>query len=422
MVLSKDVFVHAGWTEGQEVIGICHFDSLKGEETVLFEYDAGWMKNHPGFFMDRDLSLVSGIQYPARGKSSFCFLLDCAPERWGRMLLDRQDVRDRLRSGKTPRRLTFSDYLLGVSDAGRHGAIRFSDGKGTFYASGSEPIPAIADIRELEDAARTVEYASPKRDDALSRILDCGSSLGGSRPKANVLDTDGSMWIAKFPSRFDAIDSGAWEMVCNRLMALCGLRAPEARLIRLSDHGCTFLTKRFDRVLTPTGDLKRIHMSSAMTLLGYTDDVSGASYADIGELCESLSSSPESDMKELWRRLVFNVCVTNTDDHLRNHSFLYNGKGWELAPAYDVVPNPGYTIYSLSAGGESHENCIENALSVSEFFRLSRDEAVSEALKIQRIVSGHWFETAQRYGIRSNEAEYLSGCFSEAELDIRDLF
>lgn len=236
-----------------------------------------------------------------------------------------------------------------------------------------------------------------------------GSSLGGARPKATVQAPDGSLWIAKFPSRHDDYNSGAWEMVAHELAKLCGLNVPEARLETLSQNGSTFLVKRFDRNRN-----QRIHFASAMTLLGKTDGASsadGTSYLDILSFIKSNGARPKDDLLELWKRIVFNMAISNTDDHLRNHAFILTSKGWILSPLYDVNPSIYGDALSLNVSLSDSTIDFGLALETAEYYEISKSTAEHLLLEIINNVNENWKPIAQKYKLSRNAIEYMSPAF-----------
>lgn len=307
------------------------------------------------------------------------------------------------------------NFLLGVYDATRMGALRFSVSEDGPFLSNDQGLatPPWTTLRKLESAS----YAFEKNDDKLEekwlrQLVAPGSSLGGARPKASVLAPDGSLWIAKFPSKNDEINVGAWEMVVHDLAVQCNLNVPEAKLENFSKNGSTFLTKRFDR----EGD-KRIHFASAMTLLGKKDgaDASdGSGYLDIASFIRKYGGMAKRDLQELWRRIVFSMAVSNTDDHLRNHGFILDREGWVLSPLYDVNPN----IYgdTLSLNVDSNSNLIDFnlALSVAKLYDLTDKQATEELGEIRNTVETNWRKLAQQYGLSRSEVESMSPAFNMA--------
>ena len=291
------------------------------------------------------------------------------------------------------------------------GALRFSlDENGTFLSSDKElAAPPWTTLRTLESASLAFESSGNKDEEKwLRQLLAPGSSLGGARPKASVLAPDDSLWIAKFPSKHDEWNTGAWEMVTHDLAIKCDLNVPDAKLENFSSQGSTFLVKRFDR----DGN-KRIHFSSAMTLLGKTDGEGseGTSYLDIASFIKSHGASPKRDLNELWKRIVFNMAVSNTDDHLRNHGFILNKNGWVLSPLYDVNPNIYGENLSLCVSENDSAISFELALSVAEYFDISNAEAISYVDKVKSTVETQWREIASKYKLGRSAISFMDPAF-----------
>ncbi|MDO5132122.1 MAG: HipA domain-containing protein [Eubacteriales bacterium] len=408
--------VAAGWLPDSPVIGTCFIDRARGAEVISFEYSRKWVAAHPNLAIDPDLLPMPGRQYPPKGKPCFGFLSDASPYRWGRRLLERREAIDARREGRPPRKLMESDFLLGVHDGGRMGGIRFRDDEGTFLSDReSLAAPPIARLRELQNAVFSLETNDGDEERWIRALVEPGSSLGGARPKANVAALDGNLWIAKFPSRHDEWNIGAWEMVAHDLAALCGIRVPEASLSRFSEVGDTFLVRRFDR----TGSA-RLHFASAMNLLGETDGSSSChSYLDLVEILESFGADAEADIRELYRRMVLSICISNTDDHLRNHGFLLSGEHWKLSPAYDVNPVPDQTWLSLAVNFDDPSRDLRLALEVADYFRMQTGEAIETISVIQNTVRKKWPHLADRYGIAKNEQKRMSPAFEECGRDLR---
>lgn len=408
--------VVAGWLPSQPQIGTCYIDRARGTEVFSFEYERSWISRYPDLFIDPDLQPMPGRQYTPKGKSCFGFLSDAAPDRWGRKLMERRETADARSENRSIRKLMESDYILGVHDGGRMGGLRFQKDDGAFLADRQTlAAPPITELRKLQSAVFSVENNLPEEDKWLHALVEPGSSLGGARPKANVINTDGSLWIAKFPSRHDNMNIGAWEMVAHDLAVLCGLNVPAAMLEHFSDYGDTFLVKRFDR-LYKDHSLFRIHFSSAMNLLGETDGSSDQhSYLDLVGLIESLGDSVDKDLQQLWRRLVFSICISNTDDHLRNHGFLLSGSYWNLSPAYDLNPVPDQAWLSLAVDFDDPSRDLRHALDVADYFRLTSSQAENIAGQIQETIKKHWPLLADKYHIAKNEQSRMSPAFSECE-------
>jgi len=308
-----------------------------------------------------------------------------------------------------------SDYLLGVFDEQRMGALRFKESaSGTFLNDNrSFATPPWTSIRELEQASYQLESDLIKDDSEslkwLNMLLAPGSSLGGARPKAGVRNTDGSLWIAKFPSKEDRYDIGAWEMIVNELAQMTELNIAQAMAKPFFGKHHTFLTKRFDRTITG----QRLHFASAMTLLDYTDGVSfqdGASYLELAEFITRKGANVNQDLEELFRRIVFSICVSNTDDHLRNHGFLLTAEGWILSPAYDINPNPKGTGLKLNIS--AHDNSLDLSLAteVAPFFRLTNDKASAIIQNTLNVVS-KWKQLAAKYKLSRDEQDRMSPAF-----------
>ncbi len=247
----------------------------------------------------------------------------------------------------------------------------------------------------------------------LSMLIAPGSSLGGSRPKASVLDTGNNLWIAKFPSRNDDTDIGGWEAVTYELAIAAGINMAESQARKFSSKNHTFLTKRFDR--TDSG--KRIHFASAMTMLGYTDGqdhAEGVSYLELAEFLVKNGANVNADLEELWRRIVFSICVSNTDDHLRNHGFILSPGGWLLSPAYDINPIATGTGLSLNISLTDNALDVDLAVEVIGYFRLKRDRAVKIIHTIKKSVS-NWRSIARKYGISKSEQDLKARAFINAE-------
>ena len=414
MTREDPIFVYADWRDlgGPTLMGMLYRNIVRGEEILSFEYEPDWLKEAKTFVLDPRLQLVGGRQH-ADASNPFGLLTDSAPDRWGRLLIRRRAALES--SGKAPI-LFDSDYLLAVSDTCRMGALRFRKGAdGPFLAEDTKlSVPPLQRLRELEQASRRFEDSDtgdPEHVKWLQMLIAPGTSLGGARPKCNVIDPEGQLWIAKFPSRGDEFDVGAWEGLVHNLAQAAGLRMGKARVERFSKAGTTFLTQRFDR----KGD-DRIHFASAMNLLGYQDGdgaKTGASYLDLVDLIERYGATPKEDLEELWRRIVFNVCVNNTDDHLRNHGFLLSDQGWKLSPAYDLNAQPWGGGLALNIDENSNACELDLVRSVGEYFRLS--EARQKAI-IDEVSGGAktWQKRAQNLGLKRSEMERFQTAFGNA--------
>ena len=410
----KNIFVYDDFSADRPILmGILYVNVIKGGEAYSFEYDSGWLKkNRLALTLDPELMPYPGRQYPS-GKNIFGLFADASPDRWGRILMNKRERILAEKEGRKPSKLYDSDYLLGVYDETRMGGIRFKTNlDGEFLSDDRETAaPPWASLRTLEEASRNFENDETGLSERwLNQLIKPGSSLGGARPKATVVDTKNQLWIAKFPSKNDENDTGAWEMVVHDLAALCGLNVPEARLEKFSPLGSTFLIKRFDRL-----ENKRVHFASAMTLLEKTDGASaadGSSYLDIAAFIKSYGAQPKKDLVELWKRIVFNMAVTNTDDHLRNHAFIFTDKGWVLSPLYDVNPVPYGDELSLNVDNEDNSISIELAVQTSVKFGIPKPDAETYAEDILKIVRDNWEKSAIEYGLSRRKIEEMRPAFS----------
>ncbi len=418
---TTDIAVYADWLglDGPLRLGFLHARLGAGREVFEFEFDARALA-HPAvrtLHLDPRLGLFEGRQHPPQGHEAFGVFADASPDRWGRLLMRRRLERAQRAGqvGKTAR-LHESDYLLGVHDAYRSGALRLRlDDAGDFLDNAHDTAaPPFVQLRELEAVSLALERdednTAPAGDDWLRMLIAPGGSLGGARPKASVIDPQGQLWIAKFPSVRDEQDVGAWELVVQTLAKGCGLAVPQSLARRFASQQHTFLVRRFDR--TPEG--RRIHFASAMTLTGHQDgdDAStGASYLEIARVLVDHGAQPAADLRELWSRIVFNMLVSNTDDHLRNHGFLLQpGKGWRLSEAYDINPAPESRGLKLNVSEADNVLDLELARSVAPYFRVSRKQA-NEVIAHSQAVVKQWPRIAGSLKLRMREQERMAEAF-----------
>jgi len=381
----------------------------RGKEIFSFEFEPEWLQTPYCRLLDPDLQLFRGRQFLADDKVNFGIFTDSAPDRWGRVLLERRES-IRAKDEQQPRKtLMESDFLLEVCDSTRMGALRLkTDINGPFLDDDTQyTTPPFTSLRELEQASLHLENDDdPNMRKWLQILLVPGSSLGGARPKANVQAPDGSLWIAKFPSKSDRQDIGAWETVAMQLARDCGITVADFDCIRFNQY-TTFLTRRFDR----TQDGKRIHFTSAMTMLGYHDGhTDGCSYLELAEWIGRNSCQAQEDLEELWTRLVFNIAISNCDDHLRNHGFLLSEKGWRLAPAYDL--NPMYYGTGLSLNIDEHSNALDFNLTaeVAPYFGIETAKAAQIIDSTKRHVAD-WRKWAKHYHLSREEQELMTSAF-----------
>lgn len=408
----KTIFVYENWlAESPSLIGRLYIDFVRGAEVCSFEYDNTWLSNPAAIILDPDLEMYGGRQHP-KGKNGFGLFADSSPDRWGRVLMKRRERILADKENRKPRTLTESDYLLGVYDETRMGALRFALEEGGVFLSNdaTAPTPPWTSLRTLEEASREFERGERDLTDKwLNQLLKPGSSLGGARPKANVVDPQGNLWIAKFPSKHDEDNVGAWEKVAHDLARLCGLNVPESKLEHFSKCGSTFLVKRFDR----DGN-RRIHFSSAMTMLGKTDGAGakdGIGYLNIASFISSNGASPKEDLIELWRRIVFNMAISNTDDHLRNHGFLLEVNGWRLSPLYDINPVTEGDELALNVSQEDNRISIDLAIETAHYYGVKESDAVRMAEEILATVRKNWERVARQYGLSRSDIEYKRPAF-----------
>jgi len=422
--MSREIHVFGDWEElGQPCrIGLLRSITTHNRETFSFEYDPEWLQSDSVFLLDPSLTLYQGPQYISDDRPNFGLFLDSSPDRWGRVLMQRMEAVDARLNDRKVRPLLESDYLLGVHDEQRMGGLRFKESlDGPFLSTGDDMTsPPWASLRELENAAWQIQFSDSQEDHAIREwlrlLMAPGSSIGGARPKAGVCDENGHLWIAKLPGRSDEWDVGAWEMVVHQLAVEAGVTVTAARAERFANRHTTFMTKRFDRRVVD-GQRKRLHFASAMTMLGYTDGADhtdGASYLEIVEFITGNGSRPAADLAELWTRIVFSICVCNTDDHLRNHGFMLVPGGWRLSPAYDLNPSPHGRGLSLAISDTDNSLSLDLALEVCEFFRLTNDDARDIMKRVVTSVR-NWRQHASGLGIPRDEQDRMSPAFAAAD-------
>lgn len=416
--MEKTIYVYENWSSNKPVLlGRLYISQAKRNESYSFEYSEEWLRNSDiHYILDPDLMLYRGRQYTPLDKNLFGLFSDSCPDRWGRLLMQRREAIIARKEGRKPKKLNESDYLLGVYDAARMGALRFSLKEGGQFESFDDALatPPWISLRKLESASIAFENdESGLEEKWLKQLLAPGSSLGGARPKATVQDIDGSLWIAKFPSKYDHYNSGAWEMTAHELARICGLNVPDAKLESFSSNGDTFIVKRFDRI-----GKQRVHFSSAMTLLGQIDGTAESSYLDIADFIRMNGANPKNDLIELWKRIVFNMAITNSDDHLRNHGFILNNTGWKLSPLYDVNPVPYGDALSLNVSQNDNSIDIDLALETAVYYDISPAEAKAMAQNILLTVRDHWEHIAKENGLGREEITRMRPAFSASYQDI----
>ena len=388
---------------------------VRGQEVFSFAYASSWLATAPAQVLDPALQLYTGPQYLAEEKSNFGLFLDSAPDRWGRLLMRRREAALARQEGRRAEPLLESDYLLGVFDGHRMGGLRFKRSPDGPFLNDNRAMaaPPWTSLRELEYASLQLERIDAAQDPDylkwLMLLLAPGSSLGGARPKASVVNEQGRLWMAKFPSGLDTHDVGAWEAVVNTLAQQAGLTVAIGQAQRFGSRHHTYLSERFDRTVTN----ERVHFASAMTLLGYqdgTDYQDGASYLELAAFLMRQGAQVEEDLTELWRRIVFNICVANTDDHLRNHGFLLTAQGWRLSPAYDLNPVPYGRGLTLNISETENALDLQLALEVAPFFRLDLSQSKLLMNKVLKAVRD-WRAVAVRYHLSREEQEFMANAF-----------
>jgi serine/threonine-protein kinase HipA len=411
--IKTDIFVFAHWIGMSEpkFIGILSAQQAKGKKAFSFEYSTDWIQSKEQFLLDPDIGWYKGQQYP-NGKENFGVFFDSMPDTWGRTLMKKRAAQKATDEGVQVSTLYDIDFLLGVYDESRMGALRFKlDKDGPFLDDNpNSPTPPMSSIRELQYAAKILE--SDENSEELKKwlaiLMAPGSSLGGARPKANVIDENGELWIAKFPSKSDTNDKAAWEFLAYRLALKAGIEISESRIEKISGKYHTFFTKRFDR-----HNHERIHFASAMTMTGNNEDTlkdKTASYLDIAEFIHYTGAQNTIDLHQLWRRIVFNIAISNTDDHLRNHGFILTEKGWKLSPAFDL--NPSIEKDGLALNIDTDNNALDFDLvkSVGKYFQLSTSEMEIIMKEVFSALS-NWKEIAKEIGISRAEQEMMAPAF-----------
>lgn len=416
LMKNKIIEVYADWIglKKPTLMGMLYSTLSRGKEIFSFEYHPTWLASPHAFILDPSLQLFKGIQYAPHTQENFGVFLDSSPDRWGRFLMKRREsllAREEKRNVHT---LVESDYLLGVYDEHRMGGLRFKFPNGDFLDNNiNYSSPPWTSLRELEHASLEIEKNNAEKNSQYSKwlrmLIAPGGSLGGARPKASVIDPQKHLWIAKFPSLHDQDDMGGWEMTAYSLAKRADIIMSDAKAVKFNSRFHTFLNKRFDR----NQNLERIHFASAMTLLKRKDgdDASnGASYLELAEFIIQHGAQPNQDLEQLWRRIVFFICISNVDDHLRNHGFLLQPNGWILAPAFDINPTASGDGLKLNISESDNSQDLLLAIEVAEYFRVKPNHAkqiIKETIKIVKT----WKKTATKLGIPAKEQDQMANAF-----------
>ncbi len=413
MADKTDLWVYAHW-KGMifpKCIGILSAQQAKGRKAFSFSYNSDWINSEQQLLIDPDIAWYTGQQFP-NVKENFGVFLDSMPDTWGRTLMKRRAALSANEQGLPAPKLYDIDFLLGVHDFSRMGALRFKKDPGGDFLDNDpvSPVPPWASIRELQYGAQLIESNVDTAEVRkwLAMLMAPGSSLGGARPKANILDEDGQPWIAKFPSKHDTVNKGAWEYLAYRLAVDAGIDMAESRLEHITGPYHTFFTKRFDRQKQD-----RIHFASAMTMTGKNEELirdETPSYLDIVEFIQFSGAHVTEDLHQLWKRLIFNILISNTDDHLRNHGFILTPEGWRLSPAFDINPSIDKEGLALNIDMDKNSLDIDLAKSVGAYFRMEKIEMDSVIDQVRSVVSG-WQKLAAEIGIPRGEQMVMAAAF-----------
>lgn len=408
------VFADFDWLDKPELVGELCYEKLRGSESYAFRFDDNWLKFHAGIKLSEDINNYPGLQYTQPGNDIFGCFSDALPDRWGRTLLKRREQIQASEEKRAVRNLSSFDYLMGIDDFSRMGGFRLKrELDGDFInVSPSLKIPPLTELRQLVLASQEVEKS--EENDVLpekkwiAQLIQPGTSLGGARPKAGVLDDSGNLCIAKFPSRKDDYDTGLWEHFSHLLARKAGIYAAQTKVLGGLGKYHTLLSKRFDR----TDEGKRIHFASSMSLLGLRDGDNaqgGYGYLNIVDFILQSCCDVEKNLQELYRRVAFNICIGNSDDHFRNHGFLLTPRGWTLSPAYDM--NPTLNEYqSLLINESSNKADIRTLLESCESYMIKKEVAENIIRQVQAALAG-WENLAVLLQIPAREVTMFKDRF-----------
>lgn len=404
----KKVLVYIQLNNENHFVGTLWSHFNRGKETSDFEYSKEWLNNKNAFSLEPGLFFSVGKQVNPRQIPLFGSLGDSAPDTWGRILMHRYENKLSKDENRPPRTLNEIDYLLYVNDIARQGALRFKTNEnGDFlFPSEIKSIPPIVNLAKLLDATEKI-VALKEKDNDLQLLLAPGSSLGGARPKASVIDKAGNLCIAKFPKKDDYTNNVIWEAVALTLAKQCSLNTQEWSLEKAGKKQ-VIIIKRFDR-----NGRTRIPFLSAMSMLNAIDNDSQIhSYLEIADAIRQYGASPKEDLLELWKRIVFSILISNTDDHLKNHGFLYiNQKGWKLSPLYDVNPsNDNKNVLSTYITENDNTQSLDLALSICDYFEINYQEAKKIVNEMKSIVT-NWKQVAKQLGLSSSEISKMENAF-----------
>ncbi|MEO8842213.1 MAG: type II toxin-antitoxin system HipA family toxin [Kofleriaceae bacterium] len=382
--------------------------SRGGNDTASFEYDPSWLGDSAPFELDPELPLGRGQFHTER--SLFNVFADCAPDRWGQTLLRRHERSRAKAEGRTQRALHAIDFVTLVSDETRLGALRFRKRGSAEFLTSSSRVPPLVQLPRLLRATAAIVEDRETADD-LALLLAPGTSLGGARPKASVVDANGRLAIAKFPSRDDEWPITRWEAAVLAIAEDAGLNTPPRRLVVVLNKP-VLIVQRFDRE-----GAHRIPYMSALTALAARDG-EVRSYLELAEAIRKVAASPRNDLAQLWRRLVFNILVSNTDDHLRNHGFLHGEGGWRLAPAFDLNPMPTDVrprMHALAIDEIEQTASLELARSVTASFALTQRDADAIVRDVAKPVAA-WRTYGKAKGITTRQLDRMASAFEHTDL------
>ena len=404
----KKILVYISLSNENYFVGTLWSHFNRGRETSDFEYSKDWLKNPKAFSLEPALFLGAGKQVNPRQTPLFGSFGDSTPDTWGRILMRRYEAQIAKDENRNPRTLNEIDYLLYVNDYARQGALRFrtEDNNDFLFPGNLKSIPPLVNLTKLLAATEKVVDFEERNSD-LQLLLAPGSSLGGARPKASVIDKDGNLCIAKFPKKDDYTNNVLWEAVALTLAKKCGLNVQEWSLHKAGKKNVIVL-KRFDR----NGNT-RIPFLSAMSMLNAIDNDSQThSYLDIADAIRQNGAVPKEDLKELWKRIVFSILISNTDDHLRNHGFLYvNEAGWKLSPLYDVNPScDNKNVLSTYITETDNSQSLDLALEVCEYFEISIENAKTIISDMKNKIK-NWKTVAKQFGLSKSEIDKMEVAF-----------
>ena len=415
----RTLFIYADfdWLGEPLLVGELGYESLRGSDSYSFKFDNEWLRQYGGLFLSADINNYPGLQYTQPDRDIFGCFSDALPDRWGRLLLNRREQIQAVEEKRPVRRLSSFDYLMGIDDFSRMGGFRFRLSQDGEYINCKKTlrIPPLTDVRALVAASMEIEKSEklnqlPEKK-WLLQLVHPGTSLGGARPKAGVMDDEGHLCVAKFPSRNDDYDVGLWEHHSHLLAKESGVIAAETSVVETGGKYHALLSKRFDR----TVDGRRKHFASAMTLLGLNDGCdakTGNGYLDIVDFILQNCCDVEDNLRQLYRRVAFNIAIGNSDDHFRNHGFLLTPRGWTLSPAYDM--NPTLNDYqALLINSSTNRADLQVLLDSSEEYMIGKEEG-------RRIIDGvmdgvsKWKTIAIRLGIAKREIDVFEFVYNRA--------